>query len=252
MTVTLEIHSPHGERETVELDGHRVTVGRPAPDHQPDVALDDPRRWVSRRHCVLDAEGDTWYLTDQETENGTFLRRGDRTERVEGRVQLHGDDRIWILGDRTEDGMPRYWQLRLVRQAGLGDSHGTEPAGLLQPPGGCVEYDSAQARLFHYVDGQRVEVGLTGNEHRLISYMADRNRAGGGVAVACRKDELLSAVWGDEAGGIPFAVDDQNLRDLVGGLRKKLEPYPMHILQTVTDIGYRLWTCGGGSRGRQE
>lgn len=251
MTVTLEIYSPQGRRAAVELDGRPATVGRPAPDHEPDVPLDDPRRWVSRQHCVLEAKGKTWYLTDHGTENGTFLRRDDRTERVTGRVRLHEGDLIWIPGDRTEDGRLLYWQLGLIWHDELDDSHGTEPARP-QPLGGCVEYDFAQARLFHYMDGQRVEIDLTGNEHRLIHYMADRNHQAGGVAVACRKDELLRAVWGDAEGGIPFGIDEQNLRDLVGGLRKKLEADPMHIVQTVTDIGYRLWTCARSSASPQE
>ena len=248
MAITLEIHSPQGRRSTVELDGRPAIIGRPTPGHEPDVPLDDPRRWVSRQHCLLEAEGGTWFLTDQGTDNGTFVRRGGTIEQAVGRVQLREGDLVCLLGDRTDDGRPLYWQLGLLSQGGREVSYATEPAAV-QPSGSYVEYDLVQARLFHYLDGREAEVDLTGNEHKLISHMASRNQQAGGVAVACRKEELLSAVWGDSDGAIPFGIDDQNLRDLVGGLRKKLEPHPMQILQTVPDLGYRLWTSGQGTPG---
>lgn len=242
MVTTLEIFSPHNQRSTVQLGGRRAIVGRPTPGNEPDVALDDPRRWVSRQHCALEVEDDEWHVTDQGTDNGTFLRHDGVIERAVGRVRLRDGDAVCLLGDRRSDGTPLYWELGL-----LPSGHSADPYQTVQVPpqatGDCVDYDPAQARLFRCGPQRAAEIGLTGNEHKLVGYMADRNQQYGGVAVACRKEELLRAVWGDPQGDIPFGVDEQNLRDLVGGLRRKLDPDSMDILETVHDFGYRLWTC---------
>jgi hypothetical protein len=241
------VHTPDGGSFQVELAPGRVQVGRPAPGHLPDVVLEpDPERWVGRLHCLLDFDAGAWWLSDNGTVNGTFLRRGERTERVLRRVRLQNQDVIRILGGMAEDGALRYWDLVLT------DPYATVQAapagGRTAAPAECLEYDWVQARLFCHRGEQRREIrGLSPLAHRLVRHMADRSRANGWVPVACTHEELIQAVWGD--GDIaPPGFTAENLRDLVSDLRKRLEPdrprgEASRLLETVPGIGYRLVVC---------
>ncbi len=67
--------------ETYVLRDQSVTIGR-HPDAQ--VFLDDVT--VSRKHAVVQREGDSWVIVDQGSLNGTFVnrRRGERTVMSDG------------------------------------------------------------------------------------------------------------------------------------------------------------------------
>lgn len=249
----LEVHPPDGEPFEVELRLDRVQVGRPAPGHRPDVVLEpDPQRWVGRLHCLLEYEAGTWWLSDNGTVNGTFLRRGEQTERVVGRLRLQHQDVIRILGGMTDDGDLRYWDLVLAdpyatRQA---PPSSALPTAGTERPAECLEYDWVQAKLFRRNGTEREEVrGLSPLSHRLVRHMVDRSRANGWVPVACTHEELIQAVWGD-GDGPPHGFTADHLRDLVSDLRKRLEPDRRRgaaswLLETVPGIGYRLVVCPG-------
>ena len=80
---------------------------------------------------------------------------------------------------------------------------------------------------------------LRPQEHKLIRYMDQRNRANGNVPVMCTYEELLVAVWGEE----PYHTEAE-INRLVWELRQKLEPDSKNpqFLETVRGMGYRLVT----------
>ena len=78
-------------------------------------------------------------------------------------------------------------------------------------------YDPVEARLFREDATGRREVPLSPQQHRLVTFMAARNRGSGGRPVVCGREELIQAVWGDEQGHTP-----QDLAYLVHQLRSRL------------------------------
>jgi pSer/pThr/pTyr-binding forkhead associated (FHA) protein len=252
----LEVHSPTGRTWTVELVGPSMTIGRPTPGNQPDIALEpDPMRWVSRDHCELQEEGGSWYLCDNREENRrngnpTRLRRagdGPADHLVTDRAPLQHGDVIRIRGLQSGQGEKLYWQfIFTARSADTGfDPYQTRAPGISTRVSGfaqdCVEYDFIRAGLFRHSGGRRIEVALTGQQHALVRHLAETSRDNGGGPVACPYAELIEAIWGPN----PYGKTRQSLRDVVFELRKKLEldPGDPYLLQTVTGYGYRLNLC---------
>jgi DNA-binding winged helix-turn-helix (wHTH) protein len=107
----------------------------------------------------------------------------------------------------------------------------SEPA--TEPP--FLVYDAAAARLLLVVGGERHEIALRAQGHRIVRYMVDRNTAGG-APVLCLHDDLMRAVWGDE----PMHTREE-LAKLVWELRKRLEPYgAASLIENQRGLGYRL------------
>ena len=78
-------------------------------------------------------------------------------------------------------------------------------------------YDPYEERLFCEDAEGRHEVALSPQQHRLVAFMAERNRAAGDKPVLCGREELIQAVWGDEPDHTP-----QDLAYLVHQLRGRL------------------------------
>ena len=78
---------------------------------------------------------------------------------------------------------------------------------------------------------------LSPEQHRLVAYMAQRNRAEAGRSVLCGREELISAIWGDEPGHGP-----QDLAYVVHQLRGRLagEPTGPELIVSERGRGYRL------------
>lgn len=248
---SLEVRSPGGEEEkVVELRDERLSVGRRAPGSEPDLALDpDPQCWVSRLHCVLESDRTgRWWLTDESTLNGTFLRRDRKTGRVKEPVRLKDCDEILILGESTEDG-PLHWQLTFL------DPNETHRADVEWVPDEPVvpkifleyefylEYDPLQRRLFRHHGGERTEItGFRFHVHKLIDYMARRNSEEG-CPVVCNHAELIWAIWEDE----PDDYRRRGLHHLVMQSRQTIESDPKtpRLLETFPREGYKLIGCEG-------
>ena len=230
----LVIADPEGSERMVVLSSERVTIGRLRELN--DIALEpDPQMWVSRQaHCLIGREGAHWWVIDEGSTNGTFLRRRGTADlsRVDGRARLSSGDRICIQGPPSESGERRYWTL-LFSDPLETTRWGSEP--------GCLEYDRSQGALYRVERGRRVEVGgLRPLEHKLIRFMAERTQTNGGMPALCSYEELIDALWGEEAGHTPDEVTH-----LVWGLRRKIEPdrNATQILETVRGMGYRLRIC---------
>jgi len=102
----------------------------------------------------------------------------------------------------------------------------------------CLRYDVDQARLVLVAGGERHEISIGAQAHRLVRYMAERNEAGGGPAL-CTHEELMQAVWADE----PMHSREE-LAKLFWELRKKLEPFgAAQLVENERGRGYRLQTC---------
>lgn len=230
----LEISGPEGQQFTCELAKERLSIGRLKELN--DVALEpDPQQLVTRMtHCSIERYAGGWWVIDNGSVNKTFLRSADQMKIVEGRAPLADGDVILILGKLTEDGKPLYWELSFR------DPMKTFRAEVAPRPA-YLEYDWIQARLFRVEGQKRSEItDLRPQEHKLIRYMDQRNRANGSVPVMCTYDELIKAIWGDE----DFGHTENEINRLVWELRQKVEPDQKEprFLETVRGLGYRLVT----------
>jgi DNA-binding winged helix-turn-helix (wHTH) protein len=222
------------EAATVDLTGERVTVGRLSEAN--DVALaPDPERLVTREaHCSFEREGTRWFIVDGGSVNGTFLRRGSQLHRVVERTALHDGDVVCVLASLTDSGEKRFFELQFLSSP---DSQATRPVA--EQMRECLEYDPDEARLLLVRDGQKHELQIRAQAHRLVRYMVERNVAIGGTPALCTHDELMEAVWADE----PMHTRVE-LAKLFWELRKKLEPFDAeHLIENERRLGYRLRTC---------
>jgi DNA-binding winged helix-turn-helix (wHTH) protein len=236
----LVVVGPGGARiASVPLAG-RVTVGR-LPELN-DVALQpDPELFVSRTaHCALESVGGRWEVVDGGSVNGTFLRRGDTLERVDGRAVLHDGDAVCVLASVGEDGVRRYFELAFHQ----GSRDNATRAAPVPPVRGsahpaCLVYDPQAARLVLRQEGERHEIHLRPQGHRLVRHMAERNAAAGDTPVLCPHDELMKAVWQDE----PMHTRLELAR-LVWELRRELRRFDAEeLVESERGRGYRLRTC---------
>lgn len=227
-----------GRLGDVRLSGERISVGRLAEN---DIVLEpDPEQLVTRlAHCGFEKRGERWFVFDGGSVNGTFLRRGDHLERVSDRAALQDGDVVCVLASLSEGGERDYFEL-VFHQGG--DPQATRAARLPEvetETRPCLEYDPAQARLVLVQAGERLELQIRAQAHRLVAYMAERNDAIGGTPALCTHDELMQAVWGDE----PMHSRTE-LAKLVWELRRQLEPLgAADLIENERRRGYRLRTC---------
>jgi DNA-binding response OmpR family regulator len=210
----------------------------------PELVLDpDPHRLVSRVHCVVAHTEGAWTVTDNASDNGTILRRGGALSPVVGTAPLRHGDGILIIGDITPTGEPRYWRLT------FDDPFRTEQAPLdvlsrTEDPTPHLTYDWLQMKVFRVEGGEKEQItGLSPQAHRLIRYLAGLSRINNGSPVACTHTELIHMLWGRTEEWPPHrGYDETNLRNVVTGVRKRIERDPANpvLLQTERNIGYRL------------
>jgi hypothetical protein len=231
MNVRVVVSGPESaEPAAVELSGERVTVGRlPGVN---DIALEpDPEHLVSRaEHCAFERAGSTWSIVDGGGVNGTFVRRGDDLQRVHGRRPLRNGDVVCVLASVSHQGEQEYFEL--VFEAAV-DSQATRAVVEPEAADECLEYDAEEARFALVRRGERHELEIRAQAHRLVGYMAARSPA------LCTHEELMHAVWGDE----PMHSREE-LAKIVWELRKQLEPFEAgHLIENERGLGYRLRTC---------
>ena len=224
------VSSPGVEPTAIALSGDRVTVGR-LPDLN-DIALEpDPEHLVTRaEHCAFERSGSTWSIVDGGSVNGTFVRRAGELKRVEGRLPLRNGDVVCILASMDHQDGAHYFELEYETTA---DSQATRAAEGPEAAEECLSYDADEARLVLVARGERHELHIRAQAHKLVAYMAERSPA------LCTHAELMDAVWGDE----PMHSREE-LAKIVWELRKELEPYDAgHLIENERGLGYRLRTC---------
>ncbi len=231
------VSSPDGAQlVTLELSGGPVTVGR-LPEVN-DIALQpDPELLVTRAaHCTLEHEGARWFVVDGGSVNGTYLWRGGDLRRIDERTQLHDGDMICVLASIADADNRRYFELAFQT---AGDSQATRAVLGAAPSTECLTYDTDEARLVLVQSGERQEIQIRAQAHRLVRYMAERNAAAGGSPTLCTHEELMHAVWADE----PMHSREE-LAKLFWELRKKLEPFGAEqLIENERRLGYRMRTC---------
>jgi DNA-binding response OmpR family regulator len=225
----LVVYDPDGaERRRIELSGDRVTVGRLSDAN--DIALEpDPDRLVTRKeHCILRRAGSRWLLVDPGSANGTFIRRDGELSRISSETEIDDGDVVCIVG-RWERRKARYWELVYA------DRTRTREVDVGVGSPGLV-YEQGTARLLLRHEGDRHEISLRPQAHKLVLHIARRNAEGRGEPILCSHDELMEAVWGDEQ----FHTRN-DLTRLVWEVRQKLEPYNAYdLVETVRGLGYRV------------
>jgi DNA-binding winged helix-turn-helix (wHTH) protein len=228
---TVIVSAPDGARaQPLDLLGDRMTVGR-LPELN-DISLEpDPEHLVTRaEHCAFERTGSTWSIVDGGSVNGTYVRRAGELKRVEGRLPLRSGDIICILGSIDHQSGSRYFELEYETTA---DSQATRAAQQPEATDECLSYDAHEARLVLVSGGERHELHIRAQAHKLVAYMAERSPA------LCTHAELMDAVWGDE----PMHSREE-LAKIIWELRKELEPYDAgHLIENERGLGYRLRTC---------
>jgi DNA-binding winged helix-turn-helix (wHTH) protein len=220
----LQVKGPLGEDFRVEIGEHLFTIGRLSSN---DLALSDPQQLISRQnHCLIEKHPKGWQVRDNGSVNGTFVRRRETLEAVRGKRPLVSGETLCLLGLLNEK--PCYWELTFF-----------DPAQTNRSPHLPVEpelcYNWSQAKLYRRYGEHHEEIVLRAKEHKLVRYMAHRNRTNGDSPVLCSSEELIEAVWGERMG-----VTEVN--HLVSSLRRKIEvnSHEPKFLESVRGIGYRL------------
>ena len=104
--------------------------------------------------------------------NGTFLRRGDELQRVAGRTALRDGDVVCVLAEVDEGGERRFFELAFHAEQ---DSQATRAAPVATDA--CLRYDADEARLVLVHGGERHEIPIRAQAHRLVRHMAERRAA---------------------------------------------------------------------------
>ena len=158
------------------------------------------------------------------------MERGGELTRVAGRMPLRDGDVVCVLGSVSHQDGPRYFELAFESAA---DSQATRAVVAPRSGEACLEYDPDAARLVLVSEGERHELAIRAQAHKLVRFMAERSPA------LCTHEELMHAVWGDE----PMHSREE-LAKLVWELRRKLEPFGAeHLIENERRLGYRLRAC---------
>lgn len=230
----VEVRGPKNKTLKINIEKKRLIIGRLAGTN--DVSLEpDPQKFVTRyMHCTIEEKDDLFWLVDNASKNGTFLKRYNNIRRVHGEVQLKNQDLILILAKIDSKGKPEHWKIKFI------DPQATEEAEIIKDEQ-YIEYDWVQARLYLIIGSKQHEInGISPQEHSLIRYMDQRNKNNNNVPVMCTYEELINAIW-DEFSQTHLKND---IIRLIWGLRKKIEPDPQNprFLQNIKGMGYRLVT----------
>ena len=200
-----------------------------------DIVLSDPHKTISRHHCSIQYQNNRWWIIDEGSANGTFLKREiDQPEidvRSEDRIALRSGDYILILGELSPEGQPIFWRLEFI------DPGETNWVSSMQTVH-SIEYSLTQQILYRNIARRRDSISLSGQERALIDYMSRKNHQNGDRATLCEYDELILAVWNDDS----FNRNRQHINNLVWRIRDKIEldSGEPQFLKTVTGRGYSI------------
>jgi DNA-binding winged helix-turn-helix (wHTH) protein len=192
-----------------------IVLGR---DDEADITL--PERAVSRRHVRIYKEGDTYYITDLESRNGTWVN----DQKLEGVHALKDGDvihmaravKIQFLGSATTAPMP----------FPVPDNIETAV-----PVNGKLRLDKEGRRVF--ISGKEVDPPLSLPQYRLLELLFNN------TGRICTRETVVETVWPDVVGE---GVSEQAIDALVRRLRDRLaeiDPDWQYIV-TVRGHGFRL------------
>ena len=205
----LIVRTSSGVRFEFQLTRPITTIGR-AP--QCDLVLDD--HYVSRLHAVIRQENEGFVLYDEESRNGTRVRR------------LPVSDRYPIQdGDEIQIG-----SIHMIFQAHPETTSATavwEQVNDDQPLA-SLRIDTETYDV--WIDGVLLEKRLSPLEFKLLAYLHAKRGA------VCSREELGDAMWGKGA------YTQEMIHQVVHRLKQRIEPDPSspRYMLTVPGGGYRL------------
>jgi DNA-binding winged helix-turn-helix (wHTH) protein len=226
----LVITSITGEQNTVSIKKDKLLIGR-LPDMN-DISLQpDPQNLITRHmHCFIEIRNSTGWLIDNASKNGTFVKRNNVIQKLNGEIKLQESDCIMILGEINKDDV-KYWELTYKDPLATSDI-------IIEKT--TIIYDWIQAKLIINREGkQEVINSLTPLEHKLLRFMDQKNKQNNNVPVMCSYDELISAIWDDI-----YSHTFNDVNHIVAALRKKIEldfKNPV-FLKNIRGLGYRFIT----------
>ncbi len=174
-----------------------------------------PERQVSREHIRIYRAGETYYLEDLDSKNGTWVNGRQIKDEP---VPLRDGDEINVA---------------LASKMTYIGSEATAPLMVDELPGslGRLQINRDSRRVF--IAGKEVDPPLSLPQYRLLEMLYD---AGGAV---CTRDGVVEAVWPEAVGE---GVSEQAIDALVRRLRDRLaevDPDNQYIV-TVRGHGFRL------------
>ncbi|NDJ75033.1 MAG: FHA domain-containing protein [Chloroflexi bacterium] len=197
-----------GQRWTIWED--ELVVGRGG---ECDLVL--PERQVSREHIRIYRSGDTYYMEDLGSKNGTWVN-GKQVQSTT--IPLRDGDEI---------------QIALAVKMTYVGSEATAPLLVDDLPNtlGRLQLNRDSRRVF--IDTIEVDPPLSLPQYRLLELLYD------GTGAVRTRDEVVEAVWPDAIGE---GVSEQAIDALVRRLRDRLaEVDPDHqYIVTVRGHGFRL------------
>jgi pSer/pThr/pTyr-binding forkhead associated (FHA) protein len=235
-----KVTKPNGTQYTIELENIitqqekeiYISIGRQDNNH---IVLPDPQKKISRHHCSIQYKKNRWWIVDEGSSNGTFLKREiEQPEidvRSEDKVSLRNGDYIWILGELSLSEQPIFWQLEFI------DPGETSQVYSLQTIH-SIKYSLNQQTLFRNIARRQDIVSLAEQERSLIDYMSRKNCRSNNQIAICEYDELIQAIWQNDS----FARDRRDVNHLVWRVRDKIEldSGEPQFLKTVKGRGYCL------------
>jgi pSer/pThr/pTyr-binding forkhead associated (FHA) protein len=201
-----------GQRWTVQ--GETLIIGRGT-----DCDLVLPERQVSREHVKIKLIGDTYYVEDLDSKNGTWVNG----QQLKGERTLKDGDEI---------------QIALAVKIAFVESEATAPLSAEEMAhsmaaasgGGRLRLDRDSRRVF--IGEQEIDPPLSLPQYRLLELLVDAN---GGI---CTRDHVIGAVWPEAIGD---GVSEQAIDALVRRLRDRIaEIDPGQYVVTVRGHGFRL------------
>ena len=101
---TIILKSLNGKQTKFTIPNEKFLIGRLSDLN--DIALQpDPQNLVTRHmHCFVEIRNSTGWLIDNASKNGTFLKRNNSMQKINGEIKLQDDDCIMILGEIKDRG----------------------------------------------------------------------------------------------------------------------------------------------------
>lgn len=236
----VEVRSPEGDSAVYVLEpDHGVYyVGRHGSAHELDIALQGrSSAWVSSLHFMLDHHAGGWYVTDNNSTNGTEYRRNARTSTLRAGVPIalnDGDEVLLPIGDDA-GGTSDHWVLRYTGPSAPQSSPNRTETRPRHQPMFC--YDPATGRPMLSVGNERVELtGLRAMELQLLLFMWRKAGPGQTTKIEALRHELIVEMWGENAAALGGL--DGDLNGLAYRVRKVLG---QGVLDTVRGRGLQLW-----------
>ncbi|MBL8045401.1 MAG: FHA domain-containing protein [Anaerolineales bacterium] len=212
-----------GQRWALNKD--ELLIGR-----EPECDICIPDRQVSRAHARLRRLANGFELEDLGSKNGTHINGAP----VQGKILLQDGDvvQVALVARLAYVGSDATMPLRAdsAMAAALGLKR-TAPLGATNPGSGRLRLDSAARRV--WVAEAEVEPPLSAPQFRFLELLYEN------AGRVCTREEVINAVWPDEAGA---GVTEQAIDALVRRVRDRLaELDPEHqYVATVRGHGFRL------------